>query len=57
MLEPGYNLQGERLMGKIKILDAALETLDIKVDPLVPKEMEAENVDEVKKRILSMSNF
>ncbi|GBP44396.1 Adenylate kinase 7 [Eumeta japonica] len=38
MLEPGYNLQAERLLGKIKILDDALLDLDINIDPLAPPE-------------------
>ncbi|CAB3242899.1 unnamed protein product [Arctia plantaginis] len=34
MLEPGYNLQAEKLLGKIKILDDAIKNLDIKIEPL-----------------------
>ncbi|XP_034824612.2 uncharacterized protein yrt [Maniola hyperantus] len=40
MLEPGYNLQAEKLLGKIKILDDALKDLDIKIDPLIPRDVE-----------------
>ncbi|VVC96462.1 unnamed protein product [Leptidea sinapis] len=43
MLEPGYNLQAEKLLGKIKILDDALKDLDIKIDPLLPPECEVED--------------
>lgn len=55
MLEPGYNLQGERLLGKIKILDEALKDLDIKIDPLMPEDVEIEDTETTKKNILSMS--
>ncbi|KAJ0179940.1 hypothetical protein K1T71_004531 [Dendrolimus kikuchii] len=44
MLEPGYNLQAEMLMGKIKILDDALKDLDIKIDPLIPPEADIPSV-------------
>ncbi|XP_045513960.1 adenylate kinase 7-like isoform X1 [Pieris brassicae] len=53
MLEPGYNLQAEKLLGKIKILDDALKDLDINIDPLLPPEAA---VDDTKtKNINSMS--
>ncbi|XP_038210514.1 adenylate kinase 7-like [Zerene cesonia] len=53
MLEPGYNLKAEMLLGKIKILDDALKELDIKIDPLLPPEAAVEETS--KKRINSMS--
>ncbi|KAL0840428.1 hypothetical protein ABMA28_015683 [Loxostege sticticalis] len=56
MLEPGYNLQAEKLLGKIKILDDALKDLDIKIDPLVPPEAEV-GESSSKKNINSMSAF
>ncbi|XP_035458161.2 adenylate kinase 7 isoform X2 [Spodoptera frugiperda] len=40
MLEPGYNLQAEYLLGKIKILDDALKDLDIIIEPLITPECE-----------------
>ncbi|XP_063532163.1 adenylate kinase 7-like [Cydia strobilella] len=40
MLEPGYNLQAEKILGKIKILDDALQDLDVKIEPLAPPEAE-----------------
>ncbi|XP_063379334.1 adenylate kinase 7-like [Cydia fagiglandana] len=40
MLEPGYNLQAEKILGKIKILDDALQDLDIQIEPLAPPEAE-----------------
>lgn len=40
MLEPGFNLQAERMLGRIKLLDDALQNLEIKVDPLMPPEAE-----------------
>lgn len=40
MLEPGYNLQAENLLGKIKILDDALKDLDIIIEPLITPECE-----------------
>lgn len=42
MLEPGYNLQAEKMLGRIKILDDALKNLDINIDPLLPPEAEIE---------------
>ncbi|XP_028179094.1 adenylate kinase 7-like [Ostrinia furnacalis] len=56
MLEPGYNLQAEKLLGKIKILDDALKDLDIKIDPLIPPEAEVGESGD-KKNISSMSAF
>lgn len=53
MLEPGYNLQAEKLLGKIKILDDALKDLDIKIEPLLPPEVDFEF--KPKKNINSMS--
>lgn len=35
MLEPGYNFQAENLLGKIKILDDALQDLEIVIEPLI----------------------
>ncbi|XP_063361039.1 adenylate kinase 7-like [Cydia amplana] len=40
MLEPGYNLQAEKILGKIKILDDALQDLDVQIEPLAPPEAE-----------------
>lgn len=57
MLEPGYNLQAERLLGKIKILDDALQDLDIKIDPLIPPEVEIDEAATPKHKINSMSAF
>ncbi|XP_047527068.1 adenylate kinase 7-like [Vanessa atalanta] len=42
MLEPGFNLQAEKILGKIKILDDALKDLDIKIEPLLPPEVDFE---------------
>lgn len=53
MLEPGYNLKAEMLLGRIKILDDALKDLDIQIDPLLPPEAIEENKD--KKSINQMS--
>ncbi|CAF4778511.1 unnamed protein product [Pieris macdunnoughi] len=53
MLEPGYNLQAEKLLGKIKILDDALKDLDINIDPLLPPEAAVD--DPKPKNINSMS--
>ncbi|RVE46311.1 hypothetical protein evm_009030 [Chilo suppressalis] len=53
MLEPGYNLQAEKLLGKIKILDDALKDLDIKIEPLLPQEKE--EPESSKKNITVMS--
>ncbi|KAI8428835.1 hypothetical protein MSG28_007490 [Choristoneura fumiferana] len=55
MLEPGYNLQAERILGKIKILDEALQELDIKIDPLVPPEADLESAATSKLNMKSMS--
>lgn len=55
MLEPGYNLQAERLLGKIKILDDALIDLDIKIDPLIPPEAADVRESADKKNMSSMS--
>ncbi|XP_052753558.1 adenylate kinase 7-like [Galleria mellonella] len=55
MLEPGYNLQAERLLGKIKIVDDALKELDIKIDPLLPPEAGVDEVYNSKKNINRMS--
>lgn len=56
MLEPGYNLQAEKLLGKIKILDDALKDLDIKIDPLIPAEADmGESLDKKKSAKRSMS--
>lgn len=38
MLEPGYNFQAEMLLGKIKILDDALQDLEIVIEPLIDSE-------------------
>ncbi|KAG7299423.1 hypothetical protein JYU34_016376 [Plutella xylostella] len=40
MLEPGFNLQAEKLMGKIKLLDDTIENLQIKIDPFLPEEVQ-----------------
>lgn len=56
MLEPGYNLQAEKLMGKIKILDEALKELDIQIDPLVTSDCEFEAASTTIK-INPMSSF
>lgn len=53
MLEPGYNLQAEKMLGRIKLLDDALKNLEIKIDPLMPPEVEIE--DEKKHVIDPMS--
>lgn len=53
MLEPGYNLQAERMLGRIKILDDALKNLEIKIDPLMPNDVEIE--EEKKHEINPMS--
>ncbi|CAG9560394.1 unnamed protein product [Danaus chrysippus] len=53
MLEPGYNLQAEKLLGKIKILDEALKDLDIHIEPLMPPEDDEESTS--KKGINIMS--
>lgn len=55
MLEPGYNLQAEKLLGKIKILDDALKDLDIKIDPLLPCNVEFGDPTTSKKKINQMS--
>lgn len=55
MLEPGYNLQAEKLLGKIKILDDALKDLDIKIDPLLPCDVEFGDPTTSKKKINQMS--
>lgn len=55
MLEPGYNLQAERILGKIKILDEALQDLDIKIDPLVPPEADLESAATSKLNMNSMN--
>ncbi|CAG5040039.1 unnamed protein product [Parnassius apollo] len=59
MLEPGYNLKAEKILGKIKILDDALKDLDIKIDPLMPPELEidANEASTSKRNINSMSAF
>ena len=55
MLEPGYNLQAEKLLGKIKILDDALQDLDIKIDPLMPPDVCYKEPSDTKRDINSMS--
>ncbi|CAH2236994.1 jg9487 [Pararge aegeria aegeria] len=55
MLEPGYNLQAEKLLGKIKILDDALKDLDIKIDPLLPRDVEFGDSSTSKKKFNEMS--
>lgn len=55
MLEPGYNLQAEKLLGKIKILDDALSDLDIRIDPLIEDEVDIENALPPKRKINPMS--
>ncbi|KOB74470.1 Adenylate kinase 7 [Operophtera brumata] len=55
MLEPGYNLQAEKLLGKIKILDDALNDLDIKIDPPIPAEAEIDQATSSKLQMSSMS--
>lgn len=57
MLEPGYNLQAEILLGKIKILDDAIKDLDLKIDPLIPPEVEIDQATTPKRKINSMSAF
>lgn len=42
MLEPGFNLQAEKMLGRIKLLDDALKNLEIKIDPLMPPDAEIE---------------
>ncbi|XP_068630658.1 adenylate kinase 7-like [Battus philenor] len=57
MLEPGYNLKAERIMGKIKILDEALKDLNINIEPLLPADVDV-NVGEAttsKKEVNRMS--
>ncbi|XP_049866241.1 adenylate kinase 7-like [Pectinophora gossypiella] len=55
MLEPGYNLQAEMLLGRVKMLDEALRGLDIKIDPLIPPELRIEEDPTKKKSINPMS--
>ncbi|XP_059062153.1 adenylate kinase 7-like isoform X2 [Achroia grisella] len=55
MLEPGYNLQAEKLLGKIKVLDDALKDLDIKMDPLLPPEADVDETYISKKNINKMN--
>ncbi|KAL4703485.1 hypothetical protein ACJJTC_014355 [Scirpophaga incertulas] len=55
MLEPGFNLQAEKLLGRIKILDDALKDLDIKIDPLGTAEAEISKAESSKKKICLMS--
>lgn len=50
MLEPGFNLQAERMLGRIKLLDDALKNLEIKIDPLIPSDAE---VEEEKKHVIN----
>ncbi|XP_023951612.1 adenylate kinase 7 [Bicyclus anynana] len=57
MLEPGYNLQAEKLLGKIKILDDAIKDLDIKIEPLIPKDIEFGEASTSKKKINRMSSL
>ncbi|XP_030023448.2 adenylate kinase 7 [Manduca sexta] len=55
MLEPGYNLQAEKILGKIKILDAALKDLDIKIEPFMPLTADPKGPSSSKKNLESMS--
>ncbi|XP_026328689.1 adenylate kinase 7-like [Hyposmocoma kahamanoa] len=50
MLEPGFNLQAEKMLGRIKLLDDALKNLEIKIDPLIPSDAE---VEEEKKHVIN----
>lgn len=54
MLEPGYNFQAEKLLGKIKILDDALKDLDIVIEPLMSPEAKGDDGPS-KHQIMSMS--
>ncbi|KAJ8732098.1 hypothetical protein PYW08_014828 [Mythimna loreyi] len=49
MLEPGYNFQAENLLGKIKILDDALQDLEIVIEPLVTPECDISGPDASRK--------
>lgn len=57
MLEPGYNLQAEKILGKVKMLDEALKDLDIDIEALIPQEAEVpgEEVAASKKKIEEMN--
>ncbi|XP_026729312.1 adenylate kinase 7-like isoform X2 [Trichoplusia ni] len=57
MLEPGYNLQAEKLMGKIKILDDALQELDLQIEPLVTPECDIQDALSTSVKCNPMSNF
>ncbi|XP_028032525.1 adenylate kinase 7-like [Bombyx mandarina] len=57
MLEPGYNLQAEKLLGKIKILDDAIRDLNIQLEPLLPDDAKADEESTSKKKIYSMTAF
>lgn len=52
MLEPGYNLQAEKLLGKIKILDDAIKDLDIQIEPLLP---DLDDKEETKKAPVNLN--
>ncbi|KAJ2946944.1 hypothetical protein O0L34_g16290 [Tuta absoluta] len=56
MLEPGFNLQAELLLGRVKIVDEALKDLDIQIEPLLPPELEFKNKEE-KVKFNKMTNF
>ncbi|CAH2075250.1 unnamed protein product, partial [Iphiclides podalirius] len=53
MLEPGYNLKAEKLLGKIKMLDEAWKDLDIKIEPLLPPDddFDADGASTSKKKL------
>ncbi|XP_041976402.1 adenylate kinase 7-like isoform X2 [Aricia agestis] len=53
MLEPGFNLQAEMLLKKIKMLDDSMKDLDIKIDPLLPPDVDAGGPT-IKKKIDNM---
>lgn len=59
MLEPGYNLKAEKILGKIKLLDKAWKDLDINIEPLLPPDDDfgSDKASTSKKKIDSMSAF
>ncbi|XP_075970522.1 uncharacterized protein LOC142972945 [Anticarsia gemmatalis] len=56
MLEPGYNLQAEKLLGKIKILDEAIKDLDIQIEPLL-SEFDQETSEQPPMKVNIMSGL
>ncbi|XP_014363672.2 adenylate kinase 7 [Papilio machaon] len=57
MLEPGYNLQAEKILGKVKMLDEALKDLDINIEALIPQDADVpgEEATASKKKIEEMN--